>query len=273
MPSLAIARVTAPDSTPERWITFLHGILGSGSNWRTFARQLVQARPAWGALLVDLRLHGDSKGFAPPHTLEAAARDVVEVIAGLPGEAHAVLGHSFGGKVGIAVARELDASRPLEHLFVIDSTPGARPDGRGSSGVRHIVELLADLPDELPDRNAFTAWVEARGVSRPIAMWLAMNVRPITGTSRFAFRIDVPAVRAMMNDYFAHDLWDVIERPPRGRRTHIIVGGQSEVLDTADLERARRCPQATVDVFPEAGHWVHVDAPDQLLAVVQTYLD
>src|SRR5690606_9002126 len=124
-----------------RWIVFLHGILGSGANWRTFARQIVTARPAWGALLVDLRLHGESRDFPPPHTLAAAAGDVAEALRDLPsGSVRAVLGHSFGGKVGIELARQ-GPGGSLEHLFVVDSTPSARPDGRGSSGVRHIVEL------------------------------------------------------------------------------------------------------------------------------------
>src|SRR5690242_5162179 len=99
MPSLSIARVTAENTTPDGWIVFLHGILGSGANWRTFARQIVAERPEMGALLVDLRLHGESPGFPPPHTVEAAARDVAEALPDIPGRTRAILGHSFGGKV------------------------------------------------------------------------------------------------------------------------------------------------------------------------------
>jgi len=265
---LAVAAVTAPGAgPPERWLVLLHGILGSGANWRTFARQVTAARPEWGALLVDLRLHGESRPVAPPHTLAAAAGDVVDLIGELPIAVRAVLGHSFGGKVAIEAARRLDV---LDHLFVIDSTPGARPDYRGSSGVRDIIELLRELPEELPDRNAFTAWVEGRGVSRPIAMWLALNVRPVPNTTRFKFRIDVPSVRAMMEDYFTVDLWDVLASTSFA--THLIAGGRSPVLEPADLERARACPRTTVDVIPDAGHWVHADAPDALRELVLGYL-
>ncbi len=276
--SLAIAPITAQDTTPEKWLVFLHGILGSGANWRTFARQIVAARPEWGALLVDLRLHGDSQDFAPPHTLAAAARDIVEAIPSLPGgdrtPIRGVLGHSFGGKVGIELARQLadSANGPIEQLVVVDSTPSARPDFRGSSGVRHIVELLTQLPSEFPDRNAFTAWAEERGVTRPTAMWLAMNVRPVPNTTRFEFRLDIPSIRTMMDDYFVQDVWQVIENPPGTMKTHLITGGDSEVVDAADLERARKAPRATVDVIPNAGHWVHVDAPDKLRELVLGYV-
>jgi pimeloyl-ACP methyl ester carboxylesterase len=284
MSSLAIAPVTANDSAngesgnaaPAKWIVFLHGILGSGANWRTFARLLVAAKPEWGALLVDLRLHGDSKDFAPPHTVEAAARDIVEALPSVAGGApvRAVLGHSFGGKVAIELARQLAESPngPLDQLIVIDSTPGARPDYRGSSNVRHIVELLTELPSEFPDRNAFTAWAEKRGVSRPVAMWLAMNVRPVTNTTRFAFRLDIPSIRTMMEDYFAQDLWPVLENPPGRMKTHLIAGAESEVLDESDRERGRALPGVTLDVIPNAGHWVHVDAPNELRQLVLGYL-
>ncbi len=279
---LAVSAVTAPNTTrsPDRWLVFLHGILGSGANWRTFARQITADCPEWGALLVDLRLHGDSIDFDPPHTLEAAARDVALAIEARSGTSvHGILGHSFGGKVGIDLARQLAASAhgAPDHLFVVDSTPGRRPDYRGSSGVRDIVEMLMTLPEEFPDRNAFTSLVEERGVSRPIAMWLAMNVRPAPNTTRFVFRIDVPAVRALMEDYFQQDLWPVLEAPKAGQdgrpmRTHLIAGGKSQVLDAADLDRARRLPNATVDVIENAGHWVHVDAPDALRELVLRYL-
>jgi esterase len=272
--SLAIAPVAANGAAPGKWIVFLHGILGSGANWRSFARQIVLAKPHWGALLVDLRLHGESLDFDPPHTIVAAARDVVRATSSY--DVRAILGHSFGGKVGLELARQIASTEngAVDDLFVVDSTPGARPDARGSSGVRHVVELLTRLPERFPDRKAFGTWVEERGVDRPTAMWLAMNVRP-REDGAFVFRIDVPSVRVMMDDYFHCDLWDVLEHPPEGEgrrtRTHLIAGGKSDVLDAADLARGR--VSGTVDVISNAGHWVHVDAPDALREVVLGYLE
>src|SRR4051812_24710793 len=61
-PILAHTRVAAPGRTPERWLLVLHGIYGAGRNWGSIARRLVEARPEWGAVLVDLRMHGQSRG-------------------------------------------------------------------------------------------------------------------------------------------------------------------------------------------------------------------
>src|SRR6201999_468457 len=63
-------RVAPKEATPSRWLLVLHGIFGSGRNWGSIARRLVEARPEWGAVLVDLRLHGQSReGFGAPHTM------------------------------------------------------------------------------------------------------------------------------------------------------------------------------------------------------------
>ena len=274
--SLAHAILKEPSSTPSRWMFFLHGILGSGANWRTFAKQIVTARPEWGAVLVDLRLHGESQsGFAKPHTIAAAADDVLALAheldtSGRAGPMRGVLAHSFGGKVALEIAKK--RAGDLDQLFVIDSTPSARVDAKGSESTRHIVDLLRELPDEFPDRNAFTSWIESRGVSRPTAMWLAMNVRPIPNTTRFVYRIDIGGIRELLDDYFREDLWWVLEEPLGTMRSHLVVGGKSGVVDEKDRARAQSLPTTTIDIIPEADHWVHVDAPDTLRALVLGYL-
>jgi pimeloyl-ACP methyl ester carboxylesterase len=277
----SIAATTAAARTPEvpSWMLFLHGILGSGANWRTFAKQIVAERPGWGAVLVDLRLHGESRGFEAPHTVARAASDVVQLVEALGdagrllgGRVDAVLGHSFGGKVALALTEAVRGD--LAHLFVVDSTPSARPDRRGSEDTQHIVDLLHELPSDFPDRDAFLAWTQSRGVSRPTAMWLAMNVKPEPNTARYVFRLDVAGVRALLDDYFATDLWRVLEAPPGRVRPHLVVGGRSSVVDGADRARAAAAaPRTTFHVIEDAGHWVHVDAPDALRAVVLGRLD
>ena len=81
----------------------LHGALGSGQNFRVFAKQLSRLLPATQFVLADLRNHGDSVPAPPPHTLSACALDLVSLSAhlgdlGLP-VVTTVIGHSFGGKV------------------------------------------------------------------------------------------------------------------------------------------------------------------------------
>ena len=130
-------KVAAEGSEPRGWLLFLHGILGSGANWRTIARKLVAARPEWGAVLVDLRKHGRSQGAPPPHTVDAAADDLVRLAADLGLPVAGVIGHSFGGKVTLALRGKLE----LAELWVLDATPGARPEPTSDpDSAQHVLD-------------------------------------------------------------------------------------------------------------------------------------
>jgi esterase len=270
--TLAHAIVEAEGAAPEKTMLFLHGILGSGANWRTFARQLVAVRPAWRAVLVDLRKHGASQDFAAPHTLRACAEDLAELERAI-GPAHGVLGHSFGGKVAL---EHMFARKDLEVAWIVDSAPGARPDRRGSEATVQIVDMLTTLPERFETREAFVDYVQERGAARSVAMWLAMNVRQAGDGRGYEMRVDVPALRALLDDYFARDLWPVLEDPARTTKVHLVAGGLSPVLDIAERARAERLAVGAPDrtffhVVPDAGHWVHVDAPVELLELIVHY--
>nr|GMC88816.1 protein ABHD11 [Ipomoea batatas] len=101
-------------SSPDRPYTFtaliLHGLLGSGRNWRSFSRSLASSLPSeWRMILVDLRNHGRSAeigGFEPPHTMENAANDVANLVKSQGWNwPDVVIGHSMGGKVTLQFAQ------------------------------------------------------------------------------------------------------------------------------------------------------------------------
>ena len=267
--TLATSILSPEGAEASRWVLFLHGILGSRSNFRSIARAFVEARPGFGAVLVDLRMHGGSQALAPPHTLEAAARDLVEVVEILDGPLTAVVGHSFGGKVALELARL--TPRGIEELWVIDSNPGARPEARGSEGTVRVVDELASLPTRWRSRDAFIDRIVEAGYERDLGQWLAMNLER-TG-DEYELRLDLAAIRALLGDYFARDLWSVFEDPPGTMHAHLVIGRRSSVLDENDRARARRAADANGRVHVhtiDAGHWVHVEAPDALIALLTT---
>jgi pimeloyl-ACP methyl ester carboxylesterase len=255
------------DHEPEAWMLFLHGILGSGANWRTIAKRFIAARPRWGAVLVDLRMHGSSLGEVPPHTVARAANDLVALESHVPGPIRGVLGHSFGGKVALQWASEEGERLELERVFLIDSNPGARPDARGSEGTIRVVEMLESLPATFPTRQAFVDEVQRRGHDLAITQWLAMNLER-QGDHTLRFGLDMTAIRALLEDYFTRDLWSVVENPPGNARVVVINGGRSNVFDAADRARveaiAVKNDRVHFHIVPRATHWVHADAPDAL---------
>ena len=263
MGSLAKTLITRPGApSPERWVLFLHGILGSGANWRSFARRWVDAKDGWGAVLVDLRLHGNSLELPPPHTIQAAAQDVVELTRGLAGPVEAVVGHSFGGKVAVAYVDRVHGE--LGRAYLLDSTPGARPDHRGSELTLQVLAFLERVR-EVDSRTAFVEQAMAAGLNEGHAQWLAMNLE--RHGDRLRVKLDLAGIHALLEDYFRVDLWEVLERPPGRVRFEVVLGGKSRVFDEAGRARlaaiAARLPgRLAVHELPDAGHWVHVDDPE-----------
>lgn len=277
----------APDGQPRGWLLFLHGILGSGPNWRTIARKLVADRPDWGAVLVDLRMHGRSQAAPPPHDLDAVARDLDRLAADLEGRDMAVggvIGHSFGGKSALAFRRLASggptsrASR-LVDTWVLDASPSireaapARPDGDPGDGAIEVLRALEQAPGQFPSRDGFLAWVTGRGFSRGLGEWLGMNL--VSEGGSFRLRLDLTAIRLLLEDYCRQDLWSAVEDPGLPGAVHVVVAGRSSAVspdDRARLEDLDARGVAALHVLPDAGHWLHLDAGAELLALLSAEL-
>jgi len=273
---LSFAAVEPPSRGAKRWALFAHGVLGTKSNLRTLARRFVAQCPEWGVMLVDLPLHGESARAAAAPTVDAAAAELVALGAAATGPIEGILGHSLGGKIALAYVQERRGD--LAHAWIVDACPGPRPSPReqpGSAATLVVVDALERAAASQPfaDRDAFIERVTAEGLDLGLAQWLAMNVKP-AASGGFELTLDLPAIRALLDDYFARDLWSVVESPPGRVRIHLVIGGRSESLDPEDRERAARAAtrspdRVSVHVLERATHWVHVDDPDGLLAVLR----
>ena len=267
MPTLAHTRVTAAGAAPERWLLVLHGIYGSGRNWGSIARRLVDARPEWGILLVDLRLHGAStEGFQGPHTLAAAAADVDALVAELDFHAAAVLGHSFGGKVALVYTQHHGSE--LKQSWVIDSTLRVRePEG----STWRVIEIVRSLPQEFASRDEFADALVEHGYAKPLGQWLAMNLERGEG-GRFRWKLDWSGVEEMLRDYFHTDVWEVIERPPEGVEIHVVRATESTAIRDEQVTRLQAAGAATGCVFLhelEGGHWINTENPEAVLELLR----
>ncbi|WP_419859567.1 alpha/beta fold hydrolase [Candidatus Palauibacter sp.] len=256
---------TVAGAGSRRWLYVLHGIYGTGRNWASFARRLVARRPEWGAVLVDLRLHGHSPSFEPPHTLSACVHDMLELSESLGRPVDAVLGHSFGGKAALMVAA---ASSPGQ-AWVIDATPSRRSPGGGAA---RLLDVIRRHPGPFATRRCAVSAVEAEGFASPVAHWLATNLILVDGGYRW--RLDPDAVEELLADYFRRDLWDVIETPVPPAEVHIVRAARSDVLSADDLARLRTAALNGRVHLHElvGGHWLHVDNPDGLFGLVRDHL-
>lgn len=236
----------------------LHGFLGSGRNLRSLATAWSSAEPRRRFLLPDLTGHGSSPTPPPGANLDTLARDVLETARakGFTGPLQLV-GHSLGGRVSLAASLAFPGD--VASVTLLDISPSPVPVDLSESGM--VLNVLLRAPDTAPNRREMRASLTGQGLSEPLADWLVMNLIS-SPEGHVRWRFDRQALLALHHQVNGTDLWAAVERP--GAKVRCIRGGRSRYVTDADAARmeAAGCPVATL---PEAGHFVHVDAPQALL--------
>ena len=115
------------------------------------------------------------------------------------------------------------------------------------------------LPRAWARREDFVAAVEAAGHDAGLARWLAMNLVP-GADGALANRLDLDALGALLDDYYATDLWAALEAPTPGE-VHVVIADRSSALTAADQGRLAAAPPHVHVHHLDAGHWLHIDAP------------
>lgn len=260
-------RIAHEGATPAWWLLLTHGIFGAGSNWRGIARRLTDRRPTWGVVLVDLRHHGRSEGGSPPNDVAACAGDLAALLDEMP--VRAIAGHSFGGKV--VLATRLLASPRLAQTWVLDASPSPRSDALDDPGntVAHVLALMERLPKTWARRDDFTSAIVADGHEPALASWLAMNLVP--QGDQLVLRLDLAAVREMLADYYARDLWEGVLRDGPGD-VELVIADRSRTISAADRARLATAPPHVHVHHIDAGHWLHIEAADAVIELFATRL-
>ena len=265
---LAHRRIHAPGTTPDRWVLFLHGFLGAGRNWASIGRGLVNERPDWGVVLTDLRLHGESQGLAPPHTIASSAGDVNSLILHLQGRETVIVGHSFGGKVALAAARA--GGTDLKQVWVMDSTPTA---GRTGAGADRLLALLAGLPRRFDERGEVVAAVRAAGFDVHIADWVATNL--VRRSDGYGWKFDLAALDLLLEDFYREDLWSVVDPSVAGREVFFVRATHGSILEAdaaARIGRLEADGECVRLIDLEGGHWLNMENPDGVLELLVRFL-
>jgi esterase len=242
----------------------LHGVFGRGRNWSSVAKQVVARRPDWALHLVDLRLHGDSHAVTPPHTIRAAGADLVELAETEQLTIAGVLGHSLGGKVALALA-DAWRNRPLQ-VWLIDATPEVRAP---SGDAWDMLGRVRSLPPTFASREEAIAALEATGCSHGVAAWMATNLQARDGT--LTWRLDFDAIESLLRDFFATDLWHVLESPSEAHDLQVVKAEASEALSASAVQRVAAAAGASDHVHLHqvpGGHWLNADNPTALVELL-----
>ena len=240
-------------------LVILHGLFGMLDNWQTLARRWAER---YRVVLADLRNHGRS-----PHQSDMdyplMAADVAELLEHLGIDRCVLIGHSMGGKVAMQAA--LNYPELVERLVVVDIAPR-----RYEPGHRTIFAALdAFDPGAVSSRKEATAAMNAFVSDPGIQLFLLKNLAraPEGG---FRWRMNLEGIRAAYPALIGPvgNVGDQYEGPAL-----FVRGGASGYVRDDDLSFIRILfPGAELATVPGAGHWVHAERPEELMAVVDAFL-
>mmetsp|Transcript_46246 Transcript_46246/g.77097 ORF Transcript_46246/g.77097 Transcript_46246/m.77097 type:complete len:357 (+) Transcript_46246:29-1099(+) len=277
-------QIATPSSEPPRVAVILHGLLGSGRNWRSFTRALgaVVTSPefhsdgrGWRFLLMDQRNHGKSahRKHAAPHTLSTAAQDLHHTLHACTPDM--LIGHSLGGKVALEYLKVLrDAQRPMPRTtWVLDSMPSVVHGDPHTA--RQTIDTLKKLPQPVPSRQWLGDYMRERGFAPLVIDWVATNLVEAVGEKPggslvWAFNVD--GCEDMYNSYADNCMWEVLETPAAHSRVEIVRAEKSlpwpQDVEKKMHEVAAKSPSVRVHLLPKSGHWVQMDNPKGLIEIM-----
>jgi pimeloyl-ACP methyl ester carboxylesterase len=240
-------------------VVILHGLFGSKRNWASIARRLGSQRRV---LTVDLRNHGESPWLAV-HEYAALAGDVAGLIEKVVGGPAAVIGHSMGGKAAMVLA----LTRPdlVDRLVAVDIPP----DRSSGTPVGYVRGMQAVSLGSCTRRADVEAALAATIPDPAVRAFLATNV--IVRPEGLAWAVNLDAIERQFDTILGFP--DLSAAMPFRKPTLFLTGGRSDYVQPHHHAGIRRLfPAAEIAVIPEAGHWVHADAPEAFVDVVVRFL-
>jgi pimeloyl-ACP methyl ester carboxylesterase len=239
-------------------ILLLHGLFGAAKNLGVIARALArQAR----VMSLDLRNHGDS-GHDAAMDYQIMAADVADTAAALGLGQSIVIGHSMGGKTAMMLA----LTRPalVSRLAVLDIAPVTYNHGYDGyvAGMRAITPT-PELTRHEADRRL------AEYVPEPPFRSFLLNNLLLGAVPRW--RLGLEEISGAMPNLLG---W----APPAGTRPYegpatLIRGANSNYVREDGLAALKTWfPNAAVETIDNAGHWLHAEQPDHVIAALERFL-
>lgn len=263
--TLSASRLAARDDTTVD-LVLLHGIYGRGRNWQAVARAVVASRPDVACWLVDLPHHGSSGPGRHGETVEGLALDVIDWARSAGVKLRTVIGHSYGGKVALAMAAHLRGM--ALQVWVIDSTPDVKTP---SGSAWEMLQVVRGLPDRFASREAAQTAIQAAGYELPVAQWMTTNL--VRDGESFRWQLDFDVMERLLHDFFTTAVWAVIESPDPRHEIHIVKATRSSVIAADTRARILAAGTPAVQLHErDGGHWIHAERPDVIAALVLEYL-
>ena len=237
----------------------LHGLFGSGKNWRSFAGSLEDDFQVW---TLDARNHGDSP-HADSMSYQQMAEDVARFFAENELENVILLGHSMGGKTAMQLA--LQFPDRIAALIVVDIAPVCYDHLHKQLKLIEAMQEL-DLAGEM-SRSEIEKKLAVKIPEKRLLSFLMTNLNRQNG--QFQWRIGLEQIAAGMQELLNYpELKSVFKGPVQ------FIGGENSAYLKFEYHALIRkyFPESRITMLENCGHWLHVEQPAAFQKTVNEFL-
>ncbi len=266
-------------------VLLAHGAHDHGRMWDDFAPRI--AALGFHAVAIDMRGHGDSGRLASGMMWTASTLDLCELArvladeAGTPDEPIGMIGHSMGGGQVLSAA----GTTPERVAWIVnldglgppaDAFPEVEPVEGTTAAIDRIVKVLGrsprlwNSPAEMAERRgAINVRLPQRFLDHLVEHGTVETEGGFVSKTDRVFDLGIPdgfSVDAVLAGY-----GDVT--PP----VLALMSSEDDAWTELDDEEVERriasLPDARWRSVPNAGHYVHVENPDFVLAEIVSFLE
>jgi pimeloyl-ACP methyl ester carboxylesterase len=253
-------------------IVLLHGMAGSSETWLRIMPALARR---FTVVAPDLLGHGDSARAHGEYSVAGHANLVRDLLTALGHERATVVGQSFGGGVAMQLAYQFPAR--CERLVLV-SSGGLGPEvglllrGLTLPGAEHVLPLFCS-PTLRDTGNRVAAWLASAGLRAAPAVeeiWRGYTALADPDARRGFFR----TLRAVIDP--AGQAVDATDRLYLAAHvpTLIVWGARDAIIPVHHALAAHRAiPGSRLEVFDDAGHFPHSEAPERFVETLVDFID
>ena len=237
----------------------LHGLFGSGKNWRSFADSLGEDFQVW---TLDARNHGDSP-HADSMNYQQMAEDVARFFVENELKNVILLGHSMGGKTAMQLA--LQFPDRIAALIVVDIAPVCYDHLHKQLKLIEAMQEL-HLAAEM-SRSEIEKKLALKIPEKRLLSFLMTNLNRQNG--QFQWRIGLEQIAAGMPDLLNYpELKSVFKGPVQ------FIGGENSAYLKFEYHALIRkyFPESRITMLENCGHWLHVEQPAAFQKTVNEFL-
>ena len=241
-------------------VIILHGLFGSGDNWKQIAKLLSSQ---YKCFLFDLPNHGQSF-WLDTFNYNSLAQSVKQTIDNLNlTEPVSIIGHSMGGKVAMQLVNNYP--NLFQKLVVVDIAPKQYPEGHN-----HIFEALLDLNTSLINQLSDAVdCINSKLNDIALSHFLVKSLKRNKINHNYSWQFNLQALIQNYQNILATPILD----SQINTNSLFIYGNQSDYILQSDLQSIETIfSHVKFNCLENAGHWLHAQYPKKFSEFTTQFL-